>query len=171
MPCNAWVASPMSTTSWSASSAARRNVASTTKVAPCSRCAGPKTSPRKLWAIIMWSRTVTLNTRSPCVIGDQMAERGQLAGGEPGQNPGQLVEPGRARDQRVEDRVPQQVQGQREAVGVGTGGAAGRGDGTDLAAADGQPAGVEGAAECEADRAVAVPAEFDHRALRGQQVE
>ena len=27
------------------------------------RCAGPNTSPRRLWAIIMWSRTVTLNTR------------------------------------------------------------------------------------------------------------
>ena len=27
--------------------------------------AGPKTSPRKLWAIIMWSRTVTLNTVYP----------------------------------------------------------------------------------------------------------
>ena len=40
---------------------ARRKVASTTYVAPCSRCAGPNTSPRKLWAIIMWSRTVTLN--------------------------------------------------------------------------------------------------------------
>ena len=30
-----------------------RNVASTTYVAPCRRCAGPNTSPRKLWAIIM----------------------------------------------------------------------------------------------------------------------
>jgi hypothetical protein len=42
---------------------ARRKVASTTYVAPCRRCAGPNTSPRKLWAIIMWSRIVTLNTR------------------------------------------------------------------------------------------------------------
>ena len=29
-------------------------------VAPCSRCAGPNTSPLKLCAIIMWSRTDTL---------------------------------------------------------------------------------------------------------------
>ena len=48
-----------------ASSARRRNVASTTYVAPCSRWAGPKTSPRRLCAIIMWSRTVTLNIASP----------------------------------------------------------------------------------------------------------
>ena len=44
---------------------ARRNVASTTYVAPWSRCAGPNTSPRRLWATIMWSRTVTLNTVYP----------------------------------------------------------------------------------------------------------
>jgi len=52
----------MSTTMPSASSVARRKVASTTYVTPCRRCAGPNTSPRRLWAIIMWSRTVTLNT-------------------------------------------------------------------------------------------------------------
>ena len=52
----------MSTTMPSASRSARRNVASMTYVAPWSRWAGPNTSPRKLWAIIMWSRTVTLNT-------------------------------------------------------------------------------------------------------------
>ena len=30
--------------------------ASTTKVAPCSACAGPNTAPRNEWAIMMWSR-------------------------------------------------------------------------------------------------------------------
>src|SRR4051812_30531722 len=53
----------MSATIPSPSSSARRKVASTTYVAPCRRCAGPNTSPRRLWAIIMWSRTVTLNMR------------------------------------------------------------------------------------------------------------
>jgi hypothetical protein len=36
------------------------NSQSTTKVAPCSRWAGPKISPRKLWATMMWSRTQKL---------------------------------------------------------------------------------------------------------------
>src|SRR5256885_12643898 len=134
----------MSTTMLSASSSARRKVASTTYVAPCRRCAGPKTSPRKLWAIIRWSRTVTLNTVSRSGVGDEVAQCGNLAGGQPGQHVGQLVEAGLAGEQRVERGILEQVEGQREAVGEGTGGPAGRRDGTHLAAADGEPAGVEG---------------------------
>ncbi len=38
--------------------------ASTTKVAPCSACAGPNTSPRNECAIMMWSRTSTVYTNS-----------------------------------------------------------------------------------------------------------
>src|SRR6201991_2405061 len=53
-------ARPMSTTMPSASSSRRRNSTSTTYVAPCIRCAGPNTSPEKLCAIIMWSRTHTV---------------------------------------------------------------------------------------------------------------
>src|SRR5947209_15129921 len=52
----------MSTTTPAEPSSARRKVASTTNVAPCSRWAGPNSSPRRLCATIMWSRTVTLNT-------------------------------------------------------------------------------------------------------------
>src|SRR5690606_16659283 len=55
----------MSTTTPSASSSGRWKAASTTYVAPCSRCAGPNTSPRKLCALIRWSRTVTVNTCLP----------------------------------------------------------------------------------------------------------
>src|ERR1700761_600844 len=99
----------MSTTMPSASSPARRKVASTTKVAPCRRWAGPKASPRRLWAIIMWSRTVTLNTSFP-LVGDGVAERGQLPGGEPGHHVGQLVEAGLPAEQRVEGRVAQQLE-------------------------------------------------------------
>ncbi len=40
---------------------------------------GPNTSPRRLWAIIMWSRTVTLNTVYSPVVGDGVAERRQAA--------------------------------------------------------------------------------------------
>src|SRR4029453_8414469 len=100
----------MSMTIPSASSSARRKVTSTTKVAPCSRCAGPKTSPRKLCATMMWSRTVTLNPGSlpvsgavvfgagafADVVGDEVAQRRQGARGQPGQHLGQLVEAGLA---------------------------------------------------------------------------
>src|SRR5215218_3109672 len=99
----------MSTTSPSSSRAARRNVASTTKVAPCSRWAGPKTSPVKLWATITWSRTVTLNTGSVLLVGDGVAEGGQPSVGEPGHHLGQLVEGRRPGQERLEGRVAQQV--------------------------------------------------------------
>src|SRR5687767_14856791 len=52
----------MSTTRPSSSSSSRLNVASTTYVAPWSRCAGPNTSPWKLCAIMKWSRTFRLYT-------------------------------------------------------------------------------------------------------------
>src|SRR6476660_5797112 len=107
----------MSTTIPSASSAARRNVASTTKVAPCRRCAGPNTSPRKLWAIIMWSRTVTLNTRSSVPVGDGVAEGRQAAVGELGHHGRQFVEGRGAGQEHVVRGVAEQVEGEREAVG------------------------------------------------------
>src|SRR3954447_21631590 len=100
----------MSSTMPSASSSARRKVASTTNVAPCRRCAGPNTSPRRLWAINMWSRTVTLNTALRPVVGDRVAERGQAPRGELRHGPGQLVEARLARDERVEGGIPQQVE-------------------------------------------------------------
>ena len=77
------VARPMSTTIPCSSSVAPRNVASTTNVAPCSRCAGPKTSPRRLWATIMWSRTVTLNTRPPSRPWRRNARVAQRRAGDP----------------------------------------------------------------------------------------
>src|SRR5215213_9131958 len=105
----------MSMTIPSASSSARRNVASTTKVAPCRRWAGPNTSPRKLCAIIMWSRTVTLNNGSPSrvgrrVVGDPVAQGGQLPAGQPGKHGGQLREAALPGDQGIERGVGEQVQ-------------------------------------------------------------
>src|SRR3954447_13031012 len=107
----------MSTTTPSASSSARRKVASTTNVAPWSRCAGPKTSPRRLWAIIMWSRTVTLNTRSRLLVGDRVAERRQPAVGQARHDLGQVLEARLAGEQHVERRIAQQVEGERQPVG------------------------------------------------------
>src|SRR3954469_19462773 len=101
----------MSTTMPSPSRSARRKVTSTTYVAPCRRWAGPNTSPRKLWAIIMESRTVTLNTRrSLLVVRDRVAERRQPAVGQARQDRRQLREARRTGQQRVEDRVAQEVQ-------------------------------------------------------------
>ena len=48
--------------------------ASTTKVAPCSACAGPNTAPRNEWAIMMWSRTSTANKGTLSGIADELAE-------------------------------------------------------------------------------------------------
>src|SRR6476619_5092604 len=103
----------MSITTPSASRSGRRKVASTTYVAPCSRRAGPNASPRRLWAIIMWSRTVTLNTGSPAsagLVGDCVADRRQAAVGQGGHHRRQVGEPGLAGQERVEDGVPGQVQ-------------------------------------------------------------
>ena len=51
---------------------------------------GPNTSPRKLWAIIMWSRMVTLNTSYARLIADDVA--GRQAPRPARHDAGQLVE-------------------------------------------------------------------------------
>src|SRR4051812_27555982 len=106
----------MSTTTPEASSSPRRKVAATTNVAACSGWAGPNIAPVKLWATIMWSRTVTLNTGSPPVVGDRVAQRGQPAVGQPCHDLGQVVERRHAGEQRVEGRVAQEFQCERESV-------------------------------------------------------
>src|ERR1700712_5833493 len=102
----------MSTTMPSSSRSGRRKVASTTKVAPCSRCAGPNTSPVRVCATIMWSRTVTENISGP-LVADQMTQRGELAGGQLGHHVGELLEPRGPAQQRVEGRVAQELQCER----------------------------------------------------------
>src|SRR5579859_6936560 len=99
----------MSTTIPSAPSSPRRNSRSTTYVAPCRLWAGPKTSPRRLWAIIMWPRTVTLYISNP--VAKRFARRrGQLF-----HHVRQVVECALARDERVERRIPQQIERERHA--------------------------------------------------------
>src|SRR3954470_24619561 len=106
----------MSTTMPSASRVARRKVASTTYVAPCRRCAGPNTSPRRLWAIIMCSRAVTLNMPSP-VIRNRVTNGSETARGQSRHDAGQLVEARLAGDERVEGGIAQQVECQGQPVG------------------------------------------------------
>src|SRR3954466_4191648 len=148
----------MSTTMPSASRVARRKVASTTKVAPCRRCAGPNTSPLKLWAIIMWSRTVTLNTALRPFVGDGVAERREAPRGEARHDGGQLVEARLAGHEHVERRVAQQVERERQAVGRRAPRAACRRDRSDLAGAQGEATRVERSAERELHVRIAVPA-------------
>ena len=156
----------MSTSTPSESSRGPLNDASTTYVAPCRRWAGPKASPRKLWAIIMWSRTVTVNTsrlpRSTVGIDDAPAERRQRRPRRAPPSPSGSSSNARLpRQQHVERRVAQQVERQGEPLGVRTPAAPRRRDLADLAGPDRQPARVEGAAERDGDRRVAVPAELD----------
>src|SRR4051794_38839790 len=145
----------MSTRMPSRPSSGPRKVASTTYVAPCSRWAGPKTSPSKLWAIITWSRTVTANTASPSSVrprvGDRVAERRSLPRGELGHQRGQLVERRGPREERVVRRVAQQRQRQRQPLGTGAPVSPVQRHLADLAGAEPQPTRVERAAQVEPD--------------------
>src|SRR3954466_12670307 len=105
----------MSTTTPAASRVARRKVASTTYVAPCRRCAGPNTSPRRLWAIITRSRTSTAYMQFLSIgIADQRAQRAGPRQ-QRRQTFGQAVERDLLAQQRLEPRIGDERQGQREA--------------------------------------------------------
>src|SRR5579864_7441519 len=133
----------MSTTTPSASSSARLSVASTTYVAPCSLRAGPNPSPRRLWAISMWSRTVTLNMSLSLAVRDRVAHGRQAPRGQPGHHLRQRVEVRLAREQRVEGRIAQQLERERHAGGRRAARRTCRRDDADLARADAQAARVE----------------------------
>src|SRR3954451_9472133 len=126
-------ARPMSSTIPFASRASRANAASTTYVAPWSACAGPNTSPGRLWAIIMWSLTVTSNMsalpRSFVVaVGDRVAEGRGGPGRDLAHHLGELLERRLPGEQDVKDRVSQQSQRQRHPVCVRTPAPPRRGD-------------------------------------------
>ena len=163
---------PMSTRIPSSSSASPRNVASTTKVAPCSRWAGPKTSPRRLCATIMWSRTVTPNTAPPrrrrSPRGTAPAARARRGAASPRATSSKGDSPV-SRQSNASSRSSSSASASRSAVVRRS--APGRRHRADLAGPQAQPAGVEAAAERERRRPVAVPAELDDRALRRQQLE
>src|SRR5689334_8099021 len=108
----------------------------------------------------MWSRTVTLNTRLPLAVGDGVTERGQAALRQARHDAGQLGERRLARDERVERRIAQQAERQRQPVGGRPAPGARRRQRADLARANGKAALVERAAEGQPDLAVAVPAQL-----------
>src|SRR5882757_10482884 len=95
----------MSTTMPFASSASAMNAASTTKVAPCSACAGPNTAPRNECAIMMWSRTSTMNKGDLSRIADELAEYAAPGFQDIGKTRGKFAERDGGRKQRIELRM------------------------------------------------------------------
>src|SRR5437868_12608328 len=102
------MAQPMSTTMPFGSSFSAMNATATVNVAPCSACAGPKTSPLNEWAIMMWSDTSTAYTDAPLGIADELAQNTARRVENAGQLGRQIGERNRRRDQRVQHRIVQQ---------------------------------------------------------------
>src|SRR5436305_13788607 len=100
----------MSTTMPFASSFSDMNATATVKVAPCSACAGPKTSPLKEWAIMMWSDTSTAYTQGSLLVTDELAENAARRVENVGQCLRQIAERDRWRKQRIEGRIVEQAQ-------------------------------------------------------------
>src|SRR5215472_17721024 len=93
-----------------------------TNVAPCTFCAGPKTSPRKEWAIMIWSETSTANTGNSssvrfvgCRVADQRADHVRVEIENRGQFRRQLIEGHGGRQQRIQRRLVEERKRGREA--------------------------------------------------------
>src|ERR1700687_933571 len=87
------------------SSVSAMKAASTTKVAPCSACAGPNTAPRNEWAIMIWSRTSTANKGAPLGIDNGLAEYAGSGIENIGQPPRQILKRDGRRQQGVQPRI------------------------------------------------------------------
>src|SRR5947207_15827240 len=111
------MAQPMSTMMPFASSFSDMNATATVKVAPCSACAGPKTSPLNEWAIMMWSETSTAYTDAPSVA-DELAQHAARGIEDVGQLVRQIHECDRRRDQRIERRIVQKVERRSETAPI-----------------------------------------------------
>src|SRR5437899_6755780 len=104
----------MSTTMPFGSSCSAMKAARTTKVAPCSCCAGPNTAPRNECAIMIWSDTSTANTGpslfSAARITNERAACVALRRQQASEPRRQLIEIDGGRQQRVEHRIVEQRQ-------------------------------------------------------------
>src|SRR4029079_3811765 len=103
------MAQPMSTTIPLGSSFSDMNATATVNVAPCSACAGPKTSPLNEWAIMMWSDTSTAYTEAPSVA-DELAQNAARWVEDVGQLLWQIRECDRWRKQCIQGRIVKQSQ-------------------------------------------------------------
>src|SRR5213076_1612029 len=95
------------------SSVSAEKAASTTKVAPCSSCAGPNTAPRNECAIMIWSDTSTANKGTSgfstgCRIADQRAARVTIGRQQVGEPRRQHVEIDRRSKKHIERRIVEQ---------------------------------------------------------------
>ncbi len=84
-----------------------KNAASTMKVAPWRFWAGPNASPRRLWAIMMWSRTSRANMAAPVSVGEEDGERAGI-GEQGGQAVGRVGQRQTVRQQRIERGIVKQ---------------------------------------------------------------
>ena len=139
--------------------------ASTTKVAPCSACAGPNTAPRNEWAIMMWSRTSTVNKAAPSCVGDELAEYSASLAEDIRQSPGEIGKSHGRRKQRIEPRIGEQRDRSGEAAAVRPAWPVRRRDLADLARYQPKPAAVEGASEHRRHGRISIPAHFKHGCL------
>src|SRR4029453_10042443 len=156
----------MSTTMPCSSSVSARNATRMTKGPPCSFWAGPNPSPRKEWAIMIWSDTSTAYTRDLSSGGgagrritDQLADDIGLGIEDRGQIRRQILEGHRRRDQPIERRVGGERDGRRQATPERPTRTMRRRDLTDLARHELEAAAVECFAERNGDLAAAVPAQ------------
>src|SRR5207302_1935461 len=126
------------------------NSTSTTNVAPCSFCAGPNTSPRKLWAIMKWSRTLTVYIvvfpatlkgspyvrraalSGPRVVTNPVTDRISRRGGQLRHGRRELVERALTGNERVELVVSQERQRERHTAARVPSGALRAGDVSNL---------------------------------------
>src|SRR6516162_4171010 len=162
----------MSTTMPWASSSSARNATRMTNVAPCTFWAGPKTSPRKEWAIMIWSETSTAYTGIPlrqCFIGrrvaDQRADRVRVGTQNRGQFCRQLLEGHSGREQCIERRLVEERKRRREAPLTRPTRAMCRRDRADLARYQPQPPTVERLPQRRRDVPASVPTQLDDGSL------
>src|SRR6478735_9141113 len=144
-----------------ASRASAMNAASTTKVAPCRACAGPNTAPRNEWAIMMWSRTSTMNKGDLSRIADELAEYAAPGFQDIGKTRRKFAEREGWRQQSVELRIGAELDRGFEPLAMGERSAMRGRHLADLARHDLQAAAVERAAERHRDGPRSVPTQLD----------
>src|SRR6516162_10603565 len=135
----------------SSPSSCRKKATSTTKVAPWSFCAGPKTSPGRLWAIMMWSRTSTACMGTSRIgIADQVEQRAR-----PPEAPRQRFRQRREGrfllQQDIEPRVGAEFEGKGQAPATIPARPPMRRHGADLGRAQGESLAMEGTAQPDLD--------------------
>src|SRR6266436_9087062 len=154
----------MSTTMPCESRSSARNATRTTKVAPCTFCAGPNSSPRNEWAIMIWSETSTAYTEDRR-IADQWTHPFGLATQNRRQLRRQIVEGYAGTQQDIQHRLLEKRKRRHEAPAARPPRAVRWRDASDLAGYEPQAPTVERLAEGRRDVAGSIPAQLDDARL------